>query len=422
MKAELLSTGDEIRSGALVDSNTAYIADKLEEIGVEVVRHHSCGDDMSVLTDILREISTRTDVAIVTGGLGPTTDDLSSEAASIVAGVKLMLHEESLENIRAVFKKFQRPMTKSNEKQAYFPEGSVIFNNPVGTAPGFSIKVARCNFFFMPGVPFEMKKMLADHVIPSIQRLQGGRIQHSIVRTISTMGLGESIVGEKVADVEKEFKDIKLGLRATFPETLVKLYIRGDDIKKIEDTLAGATEWVKKKLGTSIISDDGTLMEQMVGRLLKSRGATIAAAESCTGGMISDLITSVPGSSDYFLFSGVTYSNEAKIRVLGVNPETLNRYGAVSEETVREMAEGTRRVSGATYGLATSGIAGPDGGTAEKPVGTVCVGLATPQGTATKRWVSPYSRLNSSYGSRQMNKRWFAMMALEMLRRELISI
>ncbi|MFH0976149.1 MAG: competence/damage-inducible protein A [Spirochaetota bacterium] len=420
MKAELLSTGDEIRSGALVDSNTAYIADKLEEIGIEVVRHHSCGDDMPVLTDILREISVRADIALVTGGLGPTTDDLSSEAAAKVAGVKLLLHEESLENIRAIFKKFQRPMTKSNEKQAYFPEGSTIFTNPVGTAPGFSIKIERCNFYFMPGVPFEMKKMLTDHVIPSIIQLQGDKHQHSIVKTISTIGLGESVVGEKVAAVMDKFKEIKLGLRATFPETLVKLYIRGDNKEKMEEILARATEWVKDQIGPNIISYDGTTMEQMLGSLLQSRAATLAIAESCTGGMISDLITSVPGSSGYFLFSGVTYSNEAKIRVLGVNPDTINRFGAVSEETVREMADAARRITGATYGLATSGIAGPDGGTAEKPVGTICVGLATPQGTAAKHWVSPYSRLSASYGRRQMNKRWFSMMAMEMLRRELI--
>jgi nicotinamide-nucleotide amidase len=420
MKAEILSTGDEIRSGALVDSNTAYIAEKLEENGIEVTRHSSCGDDMSQIVDILREISGRADVAVVTGGLGPTTDDITSEAAAKAAGVKLALDEESLAHIRTMFQKFGRAMSPSNEKQAIFPEGSTILKNPSGTAPGFSLKMGRCTFFFAPGVPFEMKNMLSDYILPSIMQLQGGVRNYSIVRTISTFGLGESIVGEKVADIVNVFKDIKLGLRATFPEIHVKLYIRGEDENKLRNTLDHGVKWVLERLESNVISAEGSPMEKVVGDLLKSKGATLAIAESCTGGLIADLITGIPGSSDYFLFSGVTYSNEAKIRVLGVKPETLKQYGAVSEETVREMAEGARRAAGATYAIATSGIAGPDGGTDEKPVGTVCVGLATPAATIAKRWVSPYGKLNSSYGSRDRNKRWFAMMALEMLRRELM--
>jgi nicotinamide-nucleotide amidase len=422
MKAEIFSTGDEIRTGALVDSNTAYIAEKLEENGIEVVRHISCGDNMSVITDILLEISGRADIAVVTGGLGPTTDDITAEAAAKAAGVKLILDNEALEDIRAMFQKFNRPMSKSNEKQALFPEGSAVLKNPAGTAPGFSLKIGQCTFFFMPGVPFEMKIMLSDHVLPSIIKLQGGTRKYSIIKTISTFGLGESIVGEKVAEIVNEFKDVKLGLRATFPEIHVKLYLRGDDEKKLQIILDKAMAWILDRLGQNVISTDGHPMEKVIGELLKSKNATLAVAESCTGGLIADLITTIPGSSDYFLFSGVTYSNETKTSVLGVNPETIKQYGAVSEETAREMAEGARRVSGATYAIATSGIAGPDGGTSEKPVGTVCVGLATPQTSVAKRWTSPYGNLKASYGSRERNKRWFAIMALEMLRRELIGI
>lgn len=421
MIAEILSTGDEIRSGALVDSNTAYIAEKLEEIGVEVVRHNSTGDNLQVMTDVLLEISGRADVAIVTGGLGPTTDDITAEAAAKAAGVKLVLNESALGDIRAMFEKFKRPMSPSNEKQAMLPEGSVCLRNPVGTAPGFSLKIGRCVFFFTPGVPFEMKKMLADQVLPAVGKLVGGR-SYSIVKNISTFGLGESIVGEKVASITNEYKDIQLGLRATFPEIHVKLYIRGEEEKRLQDILAQATERIRDKLGQNVLSTEGYPMEKVVGDLLRAKGATLAIAESCTGGLAASLITDVAGSSDYFLFSGVTYSNDSKIRVLGVRPETIQTYGAVSEETVREMAEGARRISGATYGLATSGIAGPDRGTADKPVGTVCIGLATLKTTITKKWASPYGKLNHSYGSRQMNKRWFAMMALEMLRRELIGI
>jgi nicotinamide-nucleotide amidase len=419
MIAEILSTGDEIRSGALVDSNTAYIAEKLEEIGVEVVRHNSTGDNLQIMTDVLLEISKRAEIAIVTGGLGPTTDDITAEAAAKAAGVKLVLNESALGDIRAMFEKFKRPMSPSNEKQALLPEGSVCLRNPVGTAPGFSLKIGSCMFFFTPGVPFEMKKMLADQVLPAVVKLVGGR-SHSMVKNISTFGLGESIVGEKVAFITNEFKDIQLGLRATFPEIHVKLYIRGEDEKRLQDILTQATELIRDKLGQNVLSTEGYPMEKVVGDLLRAKVATLAIAESCTGGLAASLITDVAGSSDYFLFSGVTYSNDSKIRVLGVKPETIQAYGAVSKETVREMAEGARRISGATYGLATSGIAGPDGGSADKPVGTVCIGLATPNTTIAKKWASPYGKLNHSYGSRQMNKRWFAMMALEMLRRELI--
>ena len=321
-----------------------------------------------------------------------------------------------------MFRKYGREMSKSNEKQAMFPEGATILRNPVGTAPGFSLKIGCCVFFFLPGVPFEMKKMLSDHVIPALADLQGGTRAYSIVRTITTFGLGESVVGEKVADIVNVFKDIKLGLRATFPEIHVKLYVRGVDEKILQQLLDEAVKWVTDRIGRNVISTDGSSMEKVVGDLLRSKGATFAVAESCTGGLIGDLITNVPGSSDYFLFSGVTYSNESKIRVLGVKQETLNKYGAVSEETVREMAEGARSISGATYAIATSGIAGPDGGTEEKPVGTVCIGLAAPQKTLAKRLSTPFGKYATGYGSRERNKHRFAVMALDMLRRELLGI
>ena len=422
MKAEILSTGDEIRTGALVDSNTAYIADKLEENGIEVMRHTSCGDDIDMLVSILLEIGSRADAAIVTGGLGPTTDDLSSEAAAKAAGVNLTLNEQALADIREMFSKYGRTMSPSNEKQTRFPEGASILRNPVGTAPGFSLKIGKCIFFFLPGVPFEMKKMLSDHVIPALHNLQGGKRTYSIVRSISTFGLGESVVGEKVADIVNVFKGIKLGLRATFPEIHIKLYARGEDENKLQQMVDEAAKWVRDRIGPNIVSTDGSPMEKVVGDLLRSKGVTLAIAESCTGGLIADLITNIPGSSDYFLFSGVTYSNKAKMQVLGVKQETLDKHGAVSEETVREMAEGARRVSSADYAIATSGIAGPDGGSEEKPVGTVCIGLSGPEGTTAKRLSTPFGKYATGYGSRERNKHRFAVMAMDMLRTELLGI
>ncbi len=412
MIAEILSTGDEIRSGSLIDSNSAYIAQKLEQTGIEVVRHCCVGDDMEQIVSVLKEIGTRADIALVTGGLGPTEDDLSTEAAAKAAGVELVLDNEALIRIEEFFRKRKYPMGVSNRKQAMLPNGSECLYNPVGTAPGFALKIGRCHFFFMPGVPHEMYKMLSDKVLPRIGELQGDNRQFCLVKTISTFGLGESAAGERLAGLPEKFPGIKLGLRAKFPEIQVKLYGYGKDENTLNSLIDNASQWVLQQMGNKVFSLEGRSMEAEIGELLKQKSATIALAESCTGGLISHWLTNTAGSSDYFLFSGVTYSNEAKMKVLGVSPDTLAQYGAVHEETAKEMALGAQQISSATYGLSTSGIAGPDGGTEDKPVGTVCIGLATPHGTESRRF-------NFTFGGRSMNKTIFAMAALDILRREL---
>jgi nicotinamide-nucleotide amidase len=414
MQAEILSTGDEIRSGALVDSNSAFIAEKLEENGIEVLRHTSVGDDLTILAATLGEIGERVEVAVVTGGLGPTTDDLSAEAAAAAAGVERVIHPDALANVERFFKTFNRPMTASNRKQALLPLGCKLLYNPVGTAPGFSLTIGKCLFFFLPGVPYEMKRMLAAHVIPAMKALQGDAAMHSRVLTITTFGLPESLAGEKVAGVEGLFPGIKLGLRANFPQIQVKLYGRDRDATFLDQRLAEAGGWALERLGRNVISATGERMEVVVGKLLSQRLATLGLAESCTGGLIADWLTNVAGSSDYFLFGGVTYSNQSKMELLGVKPDTLARHGAVHEETAREMAVGARRVAGATFGLSTSGIAGPDGGSPEKPVGTVCIGFAGPDRSFGRRLYFPF-------GQRLMNKKIFAMAALDILRKELIN-
>jgi len=415
MKAEILATGDEIRSGALVDTNSAYIAEKLEQIGVAVQRHICAGDDPDVLESIIKEISRRVDICVVTGGLGPTTDDITAEAAASAAGVDLVADEKALSMIAAFFKARNREMTASNRKQALVPSGSKTLYNPVGTAPGFSLKIKGCTFFFMPGVPPEMTRMLAADVIPAIEELVGDQRSNCLVRNISTFGLTESMVGDKVAGVIDRFPGLRLGLRAKFPEIHVKFYLNGKDLPKMQATLDAATEWVKGRVGKYVISTQGEAMPRVVGRLLTERAATLAVAESCTGGRIANWLTDVPGSSGYFLFSGVSYANAAKVDILGVSSETLDAHGAVSEEIAREMAVGARRIAKATHAISTTGIAGPDGGTADKPVGTVCIGLATPDRALGKRFFFPF-------GKRSMNKSIFAMMGLEMLRRELIGL
>lgn len=412
MKAEILATGDEIRTGALVDSNSAFIAERLEQNGVEVARHHAVGDDLPVLVDVLREIAARVEVAVVTGGLGPTQDDLSAEAAARAAGVGLALDQRALDDIAAFFDRRGRTMSDSNRKQAYIPKGAVCLYNALGTAPGFELTIGKCTFYFLPGVPNEMKPMLQQLVLPRLQARLGAAQQFRLSRVVSTFGLPESVVGERVTGIEKEFPGIKLGLRAKFPEIQVKLYFNTEDKSSGEKTLADAVQWTIDRLQPHVFSTQERTLAAEVGELLRQRGATLALAESCTGGLVGNWITNSAGSSDYFLLSAVVYANDCKVKVLGVSEETLIRNGAVDEETACQMAAGARRTAGATYGLATTGIAGPGGGTEEKPVGTICVGLATAEETRSMR-------LTLSFGQRLMNKRLFAMIALDFLRRHL---
>ncbi len=395
MKAEILATGDEILTGSVIDSNSAYSAQKLEEAGLEVVRHDCVGDDVAALSSILKEISTRADMAVVTGGLGPTLDDITAEAAASAAGIELVFDREAM------------------SCQAMLPEGAECLFNSVGTAPGFVLRTGRCVFFFLPGVPSEMRRMFSGGVLPWIDKLQKGERSFSLVKTISTFGLTEASVNERLTGLTEKFSGIKLGLRARFPVIYVKLYVRGKDKERADILLEKASEFVLNKIGEFAFSADGESMETIVGSLLRREKATIAIAESCTGGLISNLLTNVPGSSDYFLFSGVTYSNKAKIKLLGVSEATLKKYGAVHEETAKEMADGVRRISGATYGISTSGIAGPGGGTNEKPVGTVCIGIATAD------FVEAY-RLNFQFNERLRNKMIFAITAFDLLRRKLL--
>jgi nicotinamide-nucleotide amidase len=413
MIAEILSTGDEIRSGALIDSNSAYIAQLLEASGVTVSRHHSAGDDAPVLIDMIRDMAGRADMAVVTGGLGPTSDDITSAAAATAGNVPLVLDPEARIQIERFFQRIGRPMSASNIKQAYFPDGAVCIENPIGSAPGFQQRIGTCDLFFLPGVPAEMRKMMKESVLPAIKKIQGDDVQKSRIHTLSTFGLTESATGEKLADFASAFPHIKLGFRAKFPEIQVKFYLHGPDHDALEKEIALAIQWVKQRLGDAVFSPVGASMESVVGTLLTERHATLAIAESCTGGLISHLITNVSGSSNYLLYSAVTYANSAKINTLGVSRETLNQYGAVSEQTVTEMALGIRSAAGSDFGLATSGIAGPDGGSDDKPVGTVWIGLATASGVTARQFVFRFK-------NREANKQIFAMTAMNMLRRELI--
>ncbi|MFO7838300.1 MAG: CinA family nicotinamide mononucleotide deamidase-related protein [Desulfosalsimonadaceae bacterium] len=413
MIAEILSTGDEICSGAIVDSNGAHIAEKLIEIDIEVSRHSSVGDDLNALSAILGEIGARADIALVTGGLGPTKDDLSAEAAARAAGTELETNKQALDYIEGFFAKYGRRASESDYKQALLPKGAVPIFNSRGTAPGFSLPIGKCRCYFLPGVPAEMTAMLAGHVLPDIQsRLQAPDIYRRI-RTLSAFGLPEARVNDRLEALSESLENIRYGLLARFPVIFIKLIASGRDPEQLEEDLDKAVSLVCEALDKYVFSSRGLTMEQEVADLLTARAATVSAAESCTGGLVGHMLTNVSGSSDYFLFSAVTYANAAKTAVLAVPENVLEQYGAVHEQTARLMAEGARRVSGADYAVSTSGIAGPTGGSDEKPVGTVCIGIAGPGGSRAERFHSPFPE-------RSGNKQIFAVLALNVLRKELL--
>lgn len=414
LSAEILATGDELRSGALVDTNSAWIAGMLRSVGVDVRRHQTVGDDLITLTEVLLEISRRSPLAVVTGGLGPTSDDRTAEAAARAAGVALTETPEALRQVEWFFQTIGRPMSGSNRKQALLPQGSDCIPNPLGSAPGFVMVINACRFYFLPGVPAEMRRMLRETVLPEMQRQPHYRHQIVKVQTLSSFGLAESVVGERMHGFVDIFPGIELGFRSKFPEIQIKLYATGDDATALEKTLEEARTWVAERIGRKLFTHQGETMEAVIAQLLTQQRATVALAESCTGGLLAHLLTNIPGSSAYFLAGAVTYANEAKQAMLGVSENTLTQYGAVSEATAGEMALGICRLTGATYGLATSGIAGPDGGTPEKPVGTVCIGLATPDSLICTR------TMNYRFTQRAMNKALFAMAAMDTLRRRLL--
>ena len=413
MIVETVSTGDEISSGQVVDTNAAHIAQVLMENGSPVTRHSAVGDDLTSLVDLMRDVGGRADIAIVTGGLGPTTDDLTAAAAASAANVALALDEAAQASMHAWFRKRGFDPAMADNKQAMLPQGALCLKNEAGTAPGFSVRIDRCRFYFLPGVPHEMKRMLQELVIPDIHKRQGRGAMIQVGRILSVFGIGEAALSDRLQGFDRVFPDVRLGFRAVFPTLQVKLHAGGPESKSLNRRLADAVSWVSDKLGHVIFSKEGRSLEATVGHLLASRKETVAVAESCTGGLVSHMLTNEPGSSDYFILSAVTYANQAKTRVFGVSEATLAAHGAVSEETVKEMAAGVRRISGATYGIATSGIAGPGGGTPDKPVGTLCVGISSRDATESVSY-------RFSFDNRGMNKQIFAAIALETLRQKLL--
>ena len=414
-RAAILSTGDEITTGKVVDTNANYLADKLVEAGIEVVTVITVGDVADRIVWAWQQALAQADVIISTGGIGPTADDLTTELVAKVAGVELFFSEEVAERIRRVFASLNRPMPENNLKQAHFPVGSTIIPNHLGTAPGYRVDLdtphGRKHLIILPGVPREMKPMMEETVLPWLREMRGGG-DVFLSRTFQTFGISESGLDELVAGAVQE-EEGRLAFRASFPQISMRVTVRGQ-AQEAETRLAELSNRIRARIGSFVYGEGDVTMEEVVGQLLKDKGKTLGLAEACSGGLVSHRLTNVPGSSAYFQGTVVAYSDAAKTQLLGVTPETLRQYGAVSEETVREMAVGVRERLGTDIGIAVTGIAGPDGGTPEKPIGTACLALSADGTLASRRY--------QLWGNREWIKTLVSQLVLDWVRRALLGV
>ena len=381
MKVEILTIGDEVVRGEIVDSNKALIAQRLLELDLECQFQVSLRDDRADMKAAFEQAMKRSELVIVSGGLGPTRDDITTEVLAETLGRSLELDEPSLETMRLFFARVGREMAETNRKQALFPTGADILLNPEGTAPGFSVEENGTVFFCLPGVPRELSRMLDEQVFPRIEaRLDlMGEVVRIRTRMLRTFGMGESTLEKELAGIARG-GDVELAFRTSFPDNFLRVMARGSSVEEADLKIESVVKEIRECLGELIYGEGTDPLESVVGRLLTEEGRTVAVAESCTGGGIAQKMTAIPGSSAYFLGGVVAYSNDVKQSVIGVPSELLEKHGAVSAPVAQAMAEGIREKFGADFGLSTTGISGPGGGTPDKPVGLVYIGISQASG------------------------------------------
>ena len=405
--AEIVTIGTEMLLGDLVDTNTAWISARLAGLGVSMYRHTTVGDNNERIIGALLDAASRADLVVTTGGLGPTSDDLTNACLGMLTGRPMVEYPEARSHIDEKFARFGREPTPSNYKQALFPEGTELIPNPLGTAPGALVEWEGTLFATLPGVPSEMKRMFEETLEPLIRERSDGSI---VSKTLHFAGIGESALAEKVQDF-LDASDPTVAPLAGQGRVRLRITTRAATEEEAHGKIEPVEKEILDRLGEYFFGEDGETLEGSVGRLLSERGATVALAESCTGGLISKRLTDVAGSSAYFVEGFVTYSNASKTRLLGVPEEMIAEHGAVSEPVARAMAEGARKASGADYGLSVTGVAGPGGGTEEKPVGLVYVGVADAEGAAAEKLdLTAWARSRSSIRERSANR------ALDLLR------
>ncbi len=413
MNCCIVTIGDELLIGQVIDTNSAFIGQEMSKLGVQIHSRISVGDREEDILRTLDQAKQIVDIILITGGLGPTKDDITKNVLCKYFGAKLIVNEEVLHDVKSFFTRLNRPMLETNLKQAEVPDNCVAIKNKNGTAPGMWFQQEKKVFVSMPGVPYEMKTMLTEEIIPRLKKTFSFPI--IIHRTIMTCGIGESFLAELIKEWEE---NIPAHFRFAYLPALNQLRLRitatGTDESKLKKEIAEQESKLIPLIDKYVFGYDDESLESVVGKMLKERNANIALAESCTGGYIAHKLTSISGSSSYFDGSLITYSYDAKENFLGVNHDTLVHTGAVSEETVREMVAGIKQKFKTTYAIAVSGIAGPDGGTPDKPVGTVWIALGTETEIIAKKYFFHRNRIQ--------NIEMTCVAALNLLRMELLGI
>jgi nicotinamide-nucleotide amidase len=394
MLAEIITIGDEILIGQIVDSNSAWIAQQLNAIGVRVKQISSVSDDAAHIVTALNEAKSRADIILVTGGLGPTKDDITKTTLAAYFGVGMVQNQEALDNVSRIFAKYNRPLLEVNIRQADVPENCEIIINNNGTAPGMWFNHEGKIYVSMPGVPHEMMYMMEETVI---QKLKAAFALPAIVhKTILTVGEGESFLAEKIEDIENALPShIKLAYLPKLGSVRLRLSAFGKDESALQNEINVYATQLIERIGKSVVTDVDVPIEKAILDEMGAQGLTLSVAESCTGGYISHLYTQHPGSSKVFLGGAVSYAYELKESILGVTNETLWKHGAVSKETVIEMVEGALRNFKSDYAIAVTGVAGPDGGTDDKPVGTVWIAVANSQKTFAHKFLFGKKRMQN---------------------------
>ena len=410
--ASIITIGDELLIGQVSDTNSAWIAQQLNKIGIALNNRISVGDDAQEIRKALDFGSRNSQVVLITGGLGPTNDDITKKVLCDYFDGKLVVNQASLENVKRLFEKvYNKPVSEVNLKQAEVPDVCEVIQNHRGSAPGMVFKKDDSMFISMPGVPYEMQGIM-EEVIPMLQK--EFHVPAIIHKTILTSGIGESALAEKIKDFEDKLpKEIRLAYLPNYGMVRLRLSTSGFDKSKTENAIKNQFTALKELVKEFMVADEDLTMQQVVGKLLLENNNTISTAESCTGGAIASLITSVAGSSAYFKGSVVSYSNEIKQELLGVKKETLDAYGAVSEQTAREMLSGILKKMKTDFGIAVTGIMGPGGGSEEKPVGTVYVAVGNKEDQAVQKFKQRFTR--------EKNIEVTSVMALNLMRKFLVN-
>ena len=408
---DIISIGDELLIGQVINSNASWMGHELSSQGMKINRMVAISDTRDAIINALENSAKHARVVLITGGLGPTKDDLTKDVACEYFGSKLVLNEEVRNHVEKFFKKRGFDLTKLNYWQAMVPDNCKVIPNAVGTAPGMYFEKDGVHYLFMPGVPMEMKTIMSTWAIPYFKELC--QPQAYVEKTVLTHGMGESFLADKIANWENQLpENFSLAYLPSPGRVRLRISARGDDQSSLQKELDAQIDALKKIIKLLFFGYDNDTLEQVVGKMLLAKGATLATAESCTGGLIAHKITSIAGSSQYFKGSVVAYANEIKARILSVDVADLEEFGAVSEQVVIQMAENVRKLYNTDYALAVSGIAGPDGGTEDKPVGTVWIAMATVDKVVAKKFLFG--------GERVRNIDWSYQTALNILRLELL--